>query len=355
MSIHLGDARNMVCGRGVPEGAKSLNAEFVIDAADNSEAAITHIEPSGAPGRNTARFGATEHELFVTANAGVETLRFLPLRLRCRSKDLRLGGLAGPLWRSGFGAALARHFPGVFSLLFAEQARLGRLYALRPPFEEISPGGDFELGLNLFGEATEYAVVCAQALARLGEMGLGTPRGFFDVLSARVEGQPDFLHRDEGLRYWPLPLQVARWCDEGRAVSRLQLRLRTPLRIKDGNAVLNSAPDFHQVIRRVLGRLAQICEAAGERNPLSPSDAERLLTESGLITTLSHDVHWAEIKRRSSRTAQTMHFGGLVGDMTFAGNLTPFAGLLALSECMQLGGKTTFGFGCLQTMFFNEE
>lgn len=333
-----------------------MDSEVVFDAGDTQR--VEAGTQSGQPdmlGARPMRRDAMRSSVFAAASRDVDTLRFLPLRIRCRSKDLRLGGLSGPLWRSGFGAALARHFPGVFTLLFAEQARLGRLYALRPPFDDIRPDGDFEIGLNLFGEATDYAVVCAQALACLGEMGLGTPRGHFEVLSARVEGYPDFLHRDEGLRQWPLPLQVARWYEEGRAVSGLQLRLRTPLRIKDGNAVLNSAPDFHQVIRRVLGRLTQLCEAAGERSPLPPAASDRLLTESIAIRTRAHDVRWAEVKRRSSRTAQTMHFGGLVGDMDFTGNLTPFSGLLALSEFMQLGGKTTFGFGCLQTMFFNEE
>ena len=44
-----------------------------------------------------------------------------------------------------------------------------------------------------------------------------------------------------------------------------------------------------------------------------------------------------------------MHFGGLVGTHEYEGDLGALSGLFALAEPLQLGAKTTFGFGCIDT------
>jgi len=37
--------------------------------------------------------------------------------------------------------------------------------------------------------------------------------------------------------------------------------------------------------------------------------------------------------------------GGLVGEMTFEGDCSPFLGLLRLAEVIHIGKATSFGFG----------
>lgn len=292
------------------------------------------------------------------AGEAARGLRFLPLRIQCRALDLNLGGggLTGPLWRSGFGVALKQNFPGVFDLLFADQARLGRLYALQPPVGEIRPGQIFEIGINLFGPATEHALVCAQALERLGGMGLGEPRRHFQVERAWVEGsQADFLSHGAGLLAWPNALQVSDWVCKPRGIRQLEVCFETPLRIKDGNRPCTTGPDFLLLVRRIQGRLAQLSEVAGEANPLPQSLAQQLIRDAAQIRRLDDAVHWADIRRNSARTHQSMCFGGLMGRLRFAGPLDAYADLLALAELMQLGGKTTFGFGCLRNTFYLED
>lgn len=323
----------------------------ISDSSDAGHAARASLRPGETVVQVSLAAANSLPVSFVSASRGRATLRFLPLRMQCRSIDLQLGGLAGPLWRSGFGLALNRQFPGMFDLLFSDQARLGRLYALKPPIGEIRPGQIFELGLSLFGAATEHALVCAQAMAVLGETGLGTPRGHFIVERAGVGGGGDFLHHTQGLLSRPLPLQIAGWESAGRCVVGLCMELETPLRIKDGNHVCKTAPDFHQLVRRLQGRLAQLCEAAGEANPLPLELAARQLEGATDIGRVADSVRWVEVQRRSSRTRQTMNFGGLLGSISFSGRLTPYAGLFALGDLMQLGGKTTFGFGCLRNTF----
>jgi hypothetical protein len=41
----------------------------------------------------------------------------------------------------------------------------------------------------------------------------------------------------------------------------------------------------------------------------------------------------------------SMKFGGLLGEITYRGDLTPFLPWLALGEWMHISGKTSFGLG----------
>lgn len=283
-------------------------------------------------------------------------LRMLPLRLRCRATTLRLAGFAGPLWRSGFGMALQRHFPEVFALFFDDGSPLARLYALRPPHGAVVPGGRFELGINLFGPACDHALACTQAMAMLGETGLGTPRGHFALEQARIAGRDaPFLETGAGLRAWPEPLREDEcpWTQPAGS-DELDVRLLTPLRIKNDDDVCRQAPALDLLLRRLYGRMTQLCEAAGERVPpvRVPTPAE--LRHAASLRPVASELSWLEVRRRSSRTQQKMQFGGLVGWLRFRGELAPYRELLALGEIMQLGGKTTFGFGCMEHGFSRE-
>lgn len=278
-------------------------------------------------------------------------LRFLPLRLGLISEDLTLEGFAGTLWHSGLGLALKQHFPAVFDLLFADQARLGRLYALQPPTTPVRPGEPFEIGVNLFGAASGHAIACAMALARIGEKGLGERRGRFRFDRAWVAGSetPAFLEAGAGLLGWPAPVANDWQASTKPAPGTVRIELLTPLCIKERNEVFFAPLPFSQLVRRLHGRLAQLCEASGEVGPLAAQTALAQRRAAEEVTLQHSALRWQEVKRRSSRTGQSMGFGGMTGSLVYRGDLAPFAGLLALGEIMQLGGKTAFGFGCLRT------
>lgn len=286
------------------------------------------------------------------------TLRLLPLRMRLRSHTLALDFFSGPLWRSGFGLALHRHFPAVFERLFSPQARLGRLYVLQAPAATVVPGQDFELGLSLFGPATADALACVQALARLGEMGLGDARGTFTLLQARVAGgsAAPFLEAQSGLRGWPAPVAWSHWLERSAGdTNAAQLHLLSPLRIKDGNEACMEPPSFDLVVRRLQGRLAQLCEAAGEDSPLCPALAASQRRLADGVQLRHAELYPVQVRRRSAASGQAMALEGLAGTLRYAGDVAPFAGLLALGSVLQLGGKTAFGFGRIDTSFSFED
>lgn len=288
----------------------------------------------------------------------MQSLRILPLKLTLESIDLALNTHAGNLWRSGLGLALKQHFPDLFALLFAENARLGRLYALRPPLEAVRPGQGFELGIRLFGPACEHALACTHAIARLGEIGLGERRQRFRLLQAAAgpSSEQIFFDAQRGLLDCPQPVGAEHWLDvcepgHGRAI----ISFTTPVALKAGNRLHEGPISFTQLTRRLHGRLAQLSEAAGELNPLGRERANAQLAGSDQIVLLHSQLKRSQVKRHSARSGQTMQFAGLVGTHVYHGQLGPYAGLLRLAEIMQIGGKTAFGFGCLSNTFTWEE
>ncbi len=283
------------------------------------------------------------------ADQTARVLRILPLRLTLQSRSLSLSFFSGPLWRSGFGLALKTHFPGIYDLLFADQARLGRLYALQPPFRAVHSEDVFDLGLSLFGPACDYAVACAQAIAHLGEMGLGSKKGKYILVEASVAGggTPPFFTIASGLIEQPAAVPPQSWLEPFPGnVRELHLDLLTPLRIKKDNEPLLAPPEFSLLVRRLHGRMAQLCEAAGERVPISRSVSNKQIELATSIRLHDSKLSHTEVKRRSTRTGETMYIEGMTGSLCFRGDLAPFIGLFSLGSILNLGGKSAFGFGC---------
>ena len=63
------------------------------------------------------------------------------------------------------------------------------------------------------------------------------------------------------------------------------------------------------------------------------------------IKRIHSDVGWVSRRRRSTRTGQEHSFSGIIGDLTFEGELTPFLPFLALGEYLHVGKGVAFGNG----------
>ena len=296
--------------------------------------------------------------------AAATDLQILPLRLTLHSTSLQLDFFSGPLWRSGLGLALNQHFPQVFELLFGENAQLGRLYALRPPLGPITPGSRFELGLTLIGPACEHILACLHALGELGHMGLGASRGQYILEKAWLLGQeatPFYSHHD-GLAMWPASVAARHWLEpvtlpipSPSATHTLEIRLNTPLLIKEGNQLVQTAPSFEQLIRRLHGRVAQLCGAAGQTFPTPRKLTDQQRQTAPSIQLVEHQLRPHNSQRRSSRSQHQMNIQGLRGWLRYRGDLTPFLGILRLGQVVQLGGKTAFGCGCIENRLLLED
>ncbi|MDD3610036.1 MAG: CRISPR system precrRNA processing endoribonuclease RAMP protein Cas6 [Halothiobacillaceae bacterium] len=271
------------------------------------------------------------------------------LRVVLRSHGFELAGPRGNAFHGGLGLCLKALAPEVFDRCFAPQqdASWPRPYVLLPPLESRSlfmPGDSLNLELTLFNEAIADWPAFIAALAELGHRGVGQARGRYG-LSAVWHVTPE---QDELLwlpEHGPLPvlpgLELAAFHAPDRRVDRLRVEFITPLRLKARGDYQREAPSAFLLAERTLTRLSQLTQT-----PLPPPLRESLAACP--VQLVQSQLQWQDTPRWSSRQQHVMPFGGLLGEVEYAGELSTLYPWLHLAQWLHLGGKTTFGLGALR-------
>jgi hypothetical protein len=297
-------------------------------------------------------------------------------------QPLRLPPYAGGMFRGAFGLALQRVvcvtrtyecppcalrdrciYPYVFETPPPSSTRVMRKYPAAPhPFvlEPPGPGGavlpagrPFPVGLTLFGKALRYLPHFVYAFEQVGKVGLGSRRVRCGLraVEAGLDGRrwtlyspedPVFRTADPFEEHLRLELSAPEGGEPG-ASSRVSLALLTPLRIVYEERLSGDLP-FHVLIRSLLRRLAHLSYFHCGGDPRTVAFRDWIALAQGVRVT-AHALAWRDWERYSSRQQTTMTLGGLVGTVTYAGNLAPFLPLLRLGQVIHAGKGTSFGLG----------
>ena len=279
-------------------------------------------------------------------------MRILPLHFLLCSEGLNFPEFSGSAWHGGLGKVLARNSPLAFRQLF-QTGPESRLYSLLPPMrQQFMKGELFELRLTLFGHGVDHALAVTQAIADLGRTGL-RPGGNYLLHEASTlgpEGKITFLSNDGGFIALPKIFHAEDYLSAfAHSVESCRINFVTPLRIKEGNELLNSAPAYAQLLRRIFSRIDQLAHVAEETPPLAKKMRGELFDEAEGVEIKASAIAVHGIERRSARSEQQMRFGGIVGAVDYIGAMHSTLPWLRLASLAQLGGKTAFGFGGIVT------
>lgn len=282
-------------------------------------------------------------------------------RYTLRSRGLHWSGFPGALLHGGLGMMLAQVSPEVFDLLIGgEDARAGeasrpRPWWMLPPLDSrvaFAPGDDVQLDLVFANAQPHWAQVCAQALAALGEVGVGKARGRFTLL--RHEPIPWELSAGQGDSALSSTepvcldhmLESARFMDQ--AAGHIGLQLITPLRLKGEHGLVQQAPDATLFMRRLLARAAMLAGVRVQNLPLAGLALEQAQT----LRITQQNLHWDDLSRYSARQQAEVPMGGLTGWLRYSshGPIEAALAWFAVGEWLQLGAKTTFGLGAYRLL-----
>ena len=129
---------------------------------------------------------------------------------------------------------------------------------------------------------------------------------------------------------------------ESLPTDKLTLHLLTPTRITHKGQITDQLP-FHLFWRRLIGRISALayfhCGASLDL------DFKELIGQAETVQTVQSKLRWHDWTRYSSRQNQKMQLGGLVGSITYAGDLAAFSEFLALGVFLHVGKNATFGLG----------
>jgi hypothetical protein len=244
-----------------------------------------------------------------------------------------------------------------------------RPFALRPPLDGgrvVQPGERFTFGVTLIGEeALRLLPYLVLGLRRVGEVGMGRPvvmdrgdgaaarRGRFQVeallqVNPLTGARQTVMRAGDALVTLPdAPVthtQVMEWCAARGSVSRLTLRLRTPLRlVVDGKLVQRLT--FSLVMQRICRRLTDLERSYGRADGL---DFREVLARAADVEVVEDRTRWLDLESKSSRQGRTVPIGGLVGSVGFTGELTPFLPWLVWAELVGVGKDVTKGNGVIE-------
>ena len=74
-------------------------------------------------------------------------------------------------------------------------------------------------------------------------------------------------------------------------------------------------------------------------------DFRGLIAAAEQIETVSSSLQWYDWERYSARQDTRMKLGGVLGQVTYQGDLQPFLPLLQLGSWVHVGKGTSFGLG----------
>jgi hypothetical protein len=296
-------------------------------------------------------------------------------------EELHLPANRGSTLRGGFGHALRRltclhqdrrrcrgcdhHQDCVYGYIFEtapprDAEVLTNLRAIPLPFvvrtqrdrsKTVGRGDHLEFELVLIGRARAYLPYFILGFKELGRLGLGRDRGKY-ILQRVLARHPWNGHEEMVFDGVDVQVREDCWSVSYREVAdraemlptdRLDIAFITPTRLKYHGELTWHGPPFHVLIRRLLDRISSLSYFhCGERWDI---DFKGWIEQAKEIQATEVATSWTDWERYSGRQDQRVKMGGLVGPITYTGNLALFRGLLALGTLVHVGKGTVMGNG----------
>lgn len=288
-------------------------------------------------------------------NSDLLSLSYMPLliRLQC-CESVRLPRYLGSTLHGVMGWILSTDNEA-YQYIF-ENRRYGggkqdivNPYILEPPrYQEVYNKGDMLcFKFILLGKAVSYTKSVVKALVNAEQFEIGAERKKFELMDIMQADRLEPIWHSSILNKEPAATNMlATW--EQRGISKCSVHLLTPLRIRRGGEQLREI-DFPTIIRSITRRVEALTSRYG-----GYVDSDMIFSAcemASLVQTTSSGLYWSEISRYSNRRKKKMDFGGLLGAMTFEGDMYHFAPWLYAASCLHIGRNVTFGYGQLDVVF----
>ena len=286
-------------------------------------------------------------------------ITYLPLHISLLAlEDAKLPKYLGSTLRGILGQALYKTNREVYKFLYKngkqckDKQDIVKPYIIIPPVVcgtelFVKKGEELNFEILLLGDAIQYASALIAALQKAEQFGMGAQRYSFrlfriiNILEQRVLWQTKMYSMAE-INAKKLS------CLKLETVTGVVVKLQTPLRIRRGGKLLMHI-SFETLIRNITKRIVMIVERYG--GWVDYDEVKNIQMLAAEVQTVREDLELEVLERYSNRLHGKMDFSGLIGELEYAGELTPFVPWLATAEVLHIGRNTTFGMGNIQVYF----
>lgn len=287
-------------------------------------------------------------------------INYLPLKVSLMSQQrAELPSYLGSALRGVIGQALLQTDKNACAFLYRngeDALHTGQVvvkpYMIVPPEicrpqTVIKRGENIEFEFLMFGSAVQYVSSLILALEKINRFGLGARRYPFSLLKIINSQTKRFIWRN-GKCLLSNVDPVAVSCYELQDVTGVILKICTPLRIRHGGTLIKEI-SFQTLIRNIVNRITAITERYGGWT--DRAEAEKIQWLAAEVRTVREELRVERMERYSNRINGKMDFSGLMGEVEYEGELSPFVPWLCAAQVLHIGRNTTFGMGKIEVYF----
>jgi len=318
----------------------------------------------------------------------IEKILFLPLKFTLLAKEeFILPAYKGATFRGGFGyvfkkTVCAARFVDeckkcilnsscVYAYIFEtprpKNSQIMRKYEHIPhPFVLCPPPGrerlirknDYlEVEIVLIGKAIEYLPYFVLVMSNLAEQGLGADKGKCELTEVTLQypnqnrstnGQAMSIYTSKNttIELNASSLSVTSLLQNFPEGKQISLEFVTPLKLMRDGQLITRELSFKDIIRNLLRRIRLLAYFhCGVKQDELELDFAKLISLAEKIKVVEDNLKWFSFSRYSTRQRQRIPAGGLVGKISFWGELKPFWDFLLLGQYLNVGKNTSFGLG----------
>ena len=220
--------------------------------------------------------------------------------------------------------------------------------------EMILPGEQLSFGLTLVGYGMNLFPHFLAVFRELGWQGLGKTRGRYELLAIDAvspydsQVQPVYRQTNSQVAITDLIL-TGNTFTAGAAqlpTDHITLEFFTPVQLKHKGKIVRRGPSFQALVKSLLSRASSLslfhCHQQLE------VDFRGLIDQATQVKIKESRTRWEKAAHFSWRQKQEILQDGLIGQVTYTGNVQPYLSLLLLGELIQAGKGTVRGNGQYQ-------
>jgi hypothetical protein len=210
----------------------------------------------------------------------------------------------------------------------------------------IQTGTPFEFGLRIFGKAKQHLPYIIAAIGEMGRSGIGNNRGRFELLQVQsiqpytLESRVIVTADNPVVQLEPIVLSSTDFPRIPK--NQMTLKLETFMHLKTAGQVVETL-QFQILIRALQRRLSNLEQIYGAGSSVGENFSELPQLARG-VEILEQDTEFVS-QRRTGHGRQAVVMNGLIGSVTYTGDLEPFAQALRYGELIGVGKWAHFGAG----------
>jgi hypothetical protein len=225
-------------------------------------------------------------------------------------------------------------------------------YVLIPPLTEqklLPVGSTFTFTLVLIGEYTQALPYFVYTFRQMGEKGIGKfissnsggerGRGNYEITAICQNGKN--IWDNDKLHYEVDSFSFNK--SEGQ-IKSITLSFLTPFRLQRNGKLVHN-PNFKEIFLSALRRAELLNYYYSDIRIDDIIDIPALIKKSETIKETENSLSVYEWQRYSGRQKTKLKMDGVVGDVTYEGDLGDFVPFFRFAEIFSIGKNTVFGLG----------